>query len=344
VLPGLSATQSPPPAAVNGALGSYLNQQSRSESALLLAQRAMVRQWLLKVQAADEAAIRSAAAAEKASAAYALSTAQVRATLAVAHKAITEAESAAEAADSATAHLHSRLTSTELPAVRPAAADPGGAALVASNEASLVVVAKLRESQDATAAAHALRLKNMELQRAAQLAASAARDSALARSNLRATALHTVDRAVALAAQRLQEAAALAQKSARDLSSQLRIADKGASDAARAEELHRSPEEVSAALHSSLAQANAARALHELANAEAHHALFARRVFDSLSSAAEELHRRLDDRPAASGISPGPSLDTRSRWDTLAGKKVYGVVLISPLPPPPPPHSHKCTR
>ena len=47
--------------------------------------------------------------------------------------------------------------------------------------------------------------------------------------------------------------------------------------------------EVASALHSSLAQANAARALHDLASAEAHHAMFARRVYESFVSAADKL-------------------------------------------------------
>ena len=191
-----------------------------------------------------------------------------------------------------------------------------------SSDAVLNVMARLRESQEATAAAHELRMRNLRLQQAAEDAVKYARDAASRCANTRAIALHTVDRAVALAGQRLRESAAISQKTARDLSRQLRIADKGASDAARAEELHRSPDEVSAALHSSLAQANAARALHDLASAEAHHALFARRVYDSFVNAADKLHLALEGRSSSSGrlLSGSSSIsETRIGWDALAG-------------------------
>ena len=305
----------------------YLQQQAEAEKGLLAAQQAMVGAWLSKTKAADAAAERSAAAAQKASIAYALSTAQVKQKLAAAHKAVLDAEDAATVADSATSTLQARLLA-DPPASGDGASPPPADAMASSGDAVLDVMARLRESQEATAAAHELRVKNLRLQQAAEDAVRAARDAAVLRANTRATALHTVDRAVALAGQRLREAAALSQKTARDLSTQLRIADKGASDAARAEELRRPPEEVASALHSSLAQANAARALHDLASAEAHHAMFARRVYESFVSAADKLHAALEGRPAGSGSLSSKGRDAspeaRLRWDALAG--AYGHI------------------
>lgn len=315
----------------------YLKQQAEAEKGLLAAQQAMVGAWLSKTKAADAAAERSAAAAQKASIAYALSTAQVKQKLAAAHKAVLDAEDAATVADSATSTLQARLLA-DPPASGDGASPPPTDAMASSGDAVLDVMARLRESQEATAAAHELRVKNLRLQQAAEDAVRAARDAAVLRANTRATALHTVDRAVALASQRLREAAALSQKTARDLSTQLRVADKGASDAARAEELRRPPEEVASALHSSLAQANAARALHDLASAEAQHAMFARRVYESFVSAADKLHAALEGRPAGSGSLSSKGRDAspeaRLRWDALAG--ACGRITLAwalPLPP-----------
>jgi hypothetical protein len=241
----------------------------------------------------------------------------VKVQLAKAQAAVKAAEGASRASDAASEVLHKKLVA-ETP-LQNGAADP---TVTGSNDAALTVVAKLKEAQVATAAAHELRIANLGLQRLAEAANSIAKDKIIARDNLKASALHTIDRAVALAGERAKEAAARAQQASRELSAQLRLADKAASDAARAEELHRDPKEVSAALHSSLAQANVAKSLHDLAAAQAHLALFAKRIVDSLSSAANDLHALVEGKkpaPEADVADSSAAVNALSKWDSLVG-------------------------
>lgn len=89
----------------------------------------------------------------------------------------------------------------------------------------------------------------------------------------------------------------------------MRLAGKAVQDATRAEKQHAPAHEVEAALHSAIAQSRAARALHDLATAEAHYVHFMARVSRKLTRAVA----------AIDGSAPAPVGEDDSEDEAAAG-------------------------